>query len=153
MVKDVFDTLLEEVGRSLEIPDLHPDSHHSCLIKLINGVSVQIEMDSQLQFITLGSDLGSLPTGKYRENVFREALKTNAQSGGVLHGVLAFSNKTDHLVLFKQMPMQDLTGEKIADEIAPFSEKALHWKNALEHGEVPVVSNIHTSAGMFGLRP
>lgn len=152
MVKDLFETLLEETGNTLQIANLHPDRNNSCLIKLTNGVSVQLELDPYQQSIVMGSDLGGLPTGRYRENVFREALKTNGVNE-THHGILAYSTKTDHMVLFETLALRDLTGEKIADALTPFSEKALKWKNALEHGEVPTLSNIRTSTGMFGLRP
>lgn len=152
MVKEIFHTLLDELGHVMQIPDLHPDRHHSCLIRLPNGLGLQIEIDSQMQFLTIGCDLGSVPTGRYRENVFREALKANGLPTPH-HGILAYSTKSDHLVLFSQLHVKELSGQKIADEIAPFSEKALLWKSALEHGEVPTTSSIHTSSGMFGLRP
>ena len=152
MVKDLFETLLEEAGQVLQIPTLHPDRNNSCLIKLMNGVSVQIEMDAYQQAIVMGSDLGGLPTGRYRENVFREALKSNGVHE-IHHGILAYSSKSDHMVLFEILPLKDLNGERIADALNPFSEKAERWKNALEHGEVPTMSNIRSSTGMFGLRP
>lgn len=152
MVKEIFETLLEEAGKVLNIPDLHPDKNHSCLVRLPNGLNIQIEMDPYQQGIILGCDIGGLPAGKYRENVFREALKINGQKAPH-HGILAYSNKTEHMVLYELLPLKDLTGEKIADAIAPFAEKALLWKEALARGETPVLSNIRTSGGMFGLRP
>lgn len=152
MVKGIFETLLEETGKVLKIPDLHPDQNNSCLVRLPNGLNIQIEMDPYQQGIILGCDLGPIPSGKYRENVFREALKINGQKAPH-HGVLSFSNKTEHMVLYELLPLKDLTGEKIADAITPFSEKALLWKEALAKGETPVLSNVRTSTGMFGLRP
>lgn len=152
MVKEIFETLLEEAGKVLNIADLHPDRNHSCQVRLINGLTIQIEMDPYQQGVILGCDLGGLPTGKYRENVFREALKINGQKAPH-HGILAYSSKSDHMVLYEVLPLKDLTGERIADEIAPFAEKALLWKEALSHGETPTLSNVRTSQGMFGLRP
>ena len=152
MVKDIFDTLLDELGKILTISDLHPDKNHSCQIKMVNGLNIQLEMDAYQQGIIMGCDLGGLPTGRYRENVFREALKLNGSKDSK-NGILAYSNKSDHLILFEHLPLHELTGEKISDALTPFSEKAFRWKEALEHGEVPVLSNVRTSAGMFGLRP
>lgn len=152
MVKEIFETILDELGQTLQIPDLHPDRNHSCLITFPNGVAVQIEMDPYSQTIMLGSDLGSIPNGPYRVNFFRETLKANAQPDP-LNGIFAYSQKTDHVVLFQYLNLRDLTGEKIADALAPFMEKALKWKEALSHGEVPSISTGTSSAGMFGLRP
>ncbi len=151
MVKALFDNLLEELGKTIGIPTLHPDNNNSCLITFPNGLQMQLEMDSQALNILLGCDLGSIPQGRYRENVFREALKNNGLPAA--RAILAFSEKTEHMVLFEYINTKDLTGEKIADEIAPFTEKALQWKSALEHGDIPSSSNVYTSSGMFGLRP
>lgn len=152
MVKELFESLLEELGHTLDIPDLRPDSNHSCLINYPDDFKVQIEMDPMGHSVMLGCDLGPIPTGRYRENLFREALKANGMPAPH-HGILAFSNKTEHLVLFEYLNTQDLTGDRIADALAPFIEKAKLWKDSLAKGEIPVVGTMRTSSGMFGMRP
>lgn len=152
MVKEVFETLLEELGQAINIPDLHPDRNHTCLINFPNGLQVQIEMDNFGQGVILGSDLGLITSGRYRANYFREALKANAQPYPQ-HGILSYSQKTNHIVIFESLHLKDLTGEKIADGLIPFTEKALLWKEALTKGDIPSVSGTHTFSGMFGLRP
>jgi Tir chaperone protein (CesT) family len=152
MVKDLFDSLLEELSLALKISDLHADRNNSCLVQLSNGVKIQLEVEPKSQSFVIGSDLGEMPTGQYRNNLFREALKTNGLPGPHA-GILAYSNKTDHLVLFKMLPLKELNGEKIAAIITTFSEKALLWKESIAKGEIPVHDEAHPSAGMFGLRP
>jgi|688.fasta_scaffold08073_7 hypothetical protein len=152
MVKEIFESLLEELGKVLNIPTLHPDRNRSCLIQMPNDIQLQIEMDSYGQNICLGCDLGPIPPGRYRANFFREALKANAQPSP-LNGILAYSQKTEHVVLFEYLPLKDLTGEKIADALGPFMEKGILWKEALSKGEIPALSGSHSSGGMFGLRP
>lgn len=155
MVTDLLGALLQELGKSLKVADLHPDSNNSCLIKLTNGQQIQVELDRSAEFLILGADLGTVPPGKYRENLFKEALKANDLPHPI-HGILAFSKKTEHLVIYERIPIRDLTGEKIAEEITPFTEKALVWENALKRGEVPSIAQFKTSdkgSGMFGLRP
>ena len=152
MVRELFDSLLDELGGVLEIPDLHPDRNNSCLINYPDGYQVQIEMDPSGQAIIIGSDLGVVPVGRYRENLFKEALKANGMPGP-LHGILAFSTKTEHLILFERIPTLHLTGDRMADALGPFNEKAQFWKEALTKGETPIIGTMHTSGGMFGLRP
>lgn len=152
MVKEVFEVLLQEVGEAMHIPDLHPDRYHTCLINFPDGMQIQLDMDSYGQGVILGCDLGPIPSGRYRINYFREALKANTQPYPI-HGILSYSRKTDHVILFETLPLKDLTGDKIADALEPFKEKALHWKECLTKGDIPTVSNVHTSSGMFGLRP
>lgn len=154
MVKDMLEALLSDIGRSLKIPDLHPDRNNSCLIDLPEPVNIkiQLEMHARTNDFLLGCDLGPVPPGRYRENLFREALKANGLPYPQ-HGILAYSAKTDHLILWETFNLRDLTGERIADEITPFVEKAKMWKEAMEKGEMPVVHGMKTSMGMFGLRP
>lgn len=155
MVTDMLGALLKELGPTLQIPDLHTDRNNTCLIKLKNGIQIQLEIDRSGRFLILGADLGVVPPGKYRENLFREALKANDLPHPT-HGTLAYSKKSDCLVLFEKIPTTDLTGEKIAAEILPFSEKAIQWKDAIQRNEIPTVNQAFTSqqsSGMFGLRP
>lgn len=154
MVTDLLGALLLELGRSLKIDNLHPDSNNSCLIKLVNGLQIQIELDRSAQFLVLGTDLGIVPAGKYRENLFKEALKANDMPYP-LHGILAYSRKTEHLVLFEKIQITDLNGEKIAAEITPFTEKAAIWADALKRGDIPNIAQMKTSdrgGGMYGLK-
>lgn len=77
MVLNAFEALLQELARALQIDQLKPDSNNSCLIQMPNGPKVQLEVNKQEDRLIMGSNLGFLPVGRYREDVFREALKAN----------------------------------------------------------------------------
>lgn len=153
MVTDLFGALLQELSHSLGVSKLEPDANNSCLLKLKSGLIIQIELDRIGQSLIIGADLGPIPPGKYRENLFREALKANDQPHP-LHGILSYSKKSDHLVLYQKIHIKDLNGEKIAAEITPFAEKAFTWSEALLRGDIPVLNQAFTShrpGGLFGL--
>jgi hypothetical protein len=152
MVKNYLEILLNEVGKSLNIPDLHPDRNNSCLINMPEGIQIQLEQNPRTEDFIIGADLGQVPQGRYREDLFREALKANGKPFPQ-HGILAYSSKNDHLVLYETFHKHDLRGDQIADEIPHFVEKAKIWKESMEKGEIPVVGGMKTSMGMFGLRP
>ncbi|MEI8125220.1 MAG: CesT family type III secretion system chaperone [Parachlamydiaceae bacterium] len=155
MVTGLFGTLLEELAKSLKINHLEPDQNNSCLINLKNGQKIQVELDRSGNYLVIGADLGTVSPGKYRENLFKEALKANGMPYP-LNGILAYSKRTDHLVLFTKISVKDLRGEQIAIVIPPFVEKALIWSEAIKRGEMPSLSQVKTSgasSGMFGLRP
>lgn len=153
MVTDLFGSLLQELSPILKVKDLHPDQNNSCLIRLKNGIKIQLEIDLSGQFLLIGCNLGDLPRGRYRENILREALKANDMPPP-LHGILAFSEKTQHLILFTKTPATKTSGEKIAAEIAPFVEKAAIWIDALKRGEIPVITQpLPSGSAMFGMRP
>jgi Tir chaperone protein (CesT) family len=153
MVTDLFGSLLQELSRTLGVSKLEPDSNNSCLLKLKSGLVIQIELDKSGQALIIGADLGPVPPGKYRENLFREALKANDQPHP-LHGILCYSKKSDHLVLYQKINIKDLTGEKIAAEITPFAEKGFMWSEALLRNDIPSVNQPYSGqkpGGVFGL--
>lgn len=151
MVRDLFSNILAEIGEALKIPELHPDQSNSCLINLESGLSIQIEIDKKGDSLLIGSELGMIHQGRYRENVFREALKTNGMQHP-LYGIIAYSKKADKIVIFEKIPLKDYNIEKFMAMLPPFLEKAKKWKDALARGDVPIVSYVPISSGMFGLR-
>jgi hypothetical protein len=153
MVTDALGVLLQEIGTNLGVNNLHPDNNNTCLLRLKSGLIIQIELDKGGQFLILGADLGTVPPGKYRELLFREALKANGLPYPI-HGILCYSRKSDHLVIYEKIPLRDLNGEKIAAEITPFAEKAFLWSEALLRNDIPAINQMFTSqkpGGMFGL--
>ena len=153
MVLDLFGNLLQEVGKILGIEDLHSDKNNSCLIRFKEGIKVQIEIDSYGENLIIGCDIIEVPAGKYREVVFREALKANGMPYPRV-GTFAYSRQQHHLILFQTLRIEEIKAEKIAETILALKEKGLVWKIAIEKGETP---NLLTSrgttqhAGMFGL--
>lgn len=153
MVADVFESLLGELAKALDIGELRPDEHNSCLIHFQNGVEIQIEPYNKGDDLLLVADLGEVPAGRFREDVFKEALKANGLPWP-RQGVFAYSDQSNHLLLYKMMPLKDLNGEKIANFMGPYLEKVQKWKESLERGDVPSVATFTTSrtgGGMFGM--
>ena len=156
MVKEQFATILDELGRILHIR-LAPDSHGACQIKQTSGLRVHIEPDSTGEKIMFVADLGTPPVGRYRENLFREALKANGLPMP-RQGIFSYSKKKDSLVLFDWLLLNDLSGQKVADFLTPFIQKAELWRQAIPKGEIPSYTGnelsfgkTHTGSGMFGL--
>jgi len=155
MVTDTFGALLQEMGKILKLRDLQPDGNNSCLIRFPNGTQVQLELDHSGTNLIIGCDLGLVTPGRYRENVFREALISNGLPYP-RHGDFAYSRHSDHLVLTHTLPIKDLNGEKIAAALTPFLEKAKSWQEALARGDIPSHLPLTFSkgggGGMFGLK-
>lgn len=154
MVTDAFGALLQELGKIIKIPDLQPDSNYSCLIKFPIGISVQIEMTKGGTSLMMACDLGLVAPGRFRENVFREALMANGLPPP-RNGDFSYSQKTDHLLLTSYFPLKELNGEKLAAGLIPFMEKAKIWQEAIQRGDIPSHDARLTTAkgsGMFGLK-
>jgi hypothetical protein len=153
MVTDVLGVILQDLGAALNIPGLHPDEHNTCLIRL-NEVHVQIEMDQKSQqALILGVDLGEIPPGKYRENIFKQALKANGQIPSSA-GIFGYSTQKDHLILFEMVDLKEAKGTKLAQTVTELIEKSQIWIEAIRSGNLPILSTASSSkgpAGLFGL--
>lgn len=154
MANQKLATILQELGRSSIIPikDLAPDRRDSCLISLPGSVDIQLESDGDEKNLMIGCKLSEVPLGRYRENLFREALKANGQPQE-RYGVFGYIPRTNQLVLFELLSYTDLTGEKVADFLEKFIQKAMVWRTAINNGEIPSVTyGQRSGSGMFGLR-
>ncbi|MBA2727717.1 MAG: CesT family type III secretion system chaperone [Parachlamydiaceae bacterium] len=138
MVSNALGIVLEELSKTsvIPIPGLMPDRNNTCLINLGDGLKLQIELDKSERHLLIGSVLGIPARGRYRADLFKEALRAN---GAPLprYGIFAFSKKTDNLVLFDLLDLQDLTGDKVGEFILPFLEKVKAWSKAIRENEMP----------------
>jgi hypothetical protein len=157
MVTDFFGALLKEIGALTAMPGLAPDENNTCLIKFKGDILVQIEVARDENHVIVGSNLGEVSVGSYRNNLFEAALKTNGlPQPRPRAGTLAFSQYAGQLVLFELFNSKDVTGQAIADFLPSFLEKVKVWKEAIARGDTPVVATTFVPkplGGMFGLRP
>lgn len=154
MVTDSFGLILEELGKLIGIEKLAPDQNNSCLIKFPKGPSIQLEIDKTGNYLMIACDLGEIPTGPYRENVFREALKSNGRPPPLV-AEFAYSKQGNKLLMTKLLPIISLHGEIIVDALTPFQELAIRWQDSLTRGEVPsFLEGAYQSGGskMFGMK-
>lgn len=138
MVSTALGIVLEELGKSSALPisGLIPDVNNTCLIQLPGGLRLQIELDKTEQNLLIGSPLGKIQTGPLRLDIFREALRSNSFPFP-RYGTFAYSTKTENLILFDFLPLNGLSGDKLAEHLGPFLEKANIWSKAIAANEVP----------------
>ena len=158
MVGDRFSMLLEELGKVMNLK-LAPDKNNACLFKFPDGLQVRLDPDRLGDSIYIWSDLGPLPQGKYRENVFLEALKSNGLPPPRA-AIFAYNPKKESLLLYDQVTITDVTPIRLNEIIQTFAEKARIWKEGITRGEVPSFQATGGAArgakgggsGIFGLR-
>lgn len=152
MVQSQFERILKELEGYFGC-SLQPDKQNSCLLKLENGLSVQMELD-QDGFLLIGSRVGRLPASRYRSRLVRQMLKFNALSLPSL-GIFGLSQKTRFLILFIRLSPARLTQEEIHRVLSPFLTKAKQWTEAIAKEEVPSLENLslpgHSAKGLFEL--
>lgn len=145
-----FDGLMEELGKILETK-LHPDHLNVCLLKYPDGLTVQLEVDREDRLL-IGSEIGTLPPGRFRQDFLEQTLKANSQDFHL--GTFGYSKKSGGLYLYAYIRLENLSGQKIADFLGPFMEKARLWSTSLASNKIPVLETAGSakkSSGMFGL--
>jgi hypothetical protein len=149
-----FEELIRQLSFHMDVT-LHPDAHQSCLISFPqDDLSIQIDLDANADQILVGTQLGRVTPGTYREKLFIQALRVNGLSQ-TPRGILAFSEKNDTLVLFQFLRLEKLNGEKLHAFLHIFREHANLWKKAVSIGDIPTIQDqteTKGGSGMFGLR-
>lgn len=140
-----FEELIKELGQKMGTP-LHVDSYQACTLLLNYGLKCQIELTAMGDSVLIGTELGGVPAGRYRQNILTQALRVNALTD-LPRGVLAFSEKNDSLVLFEQISLAILSGEKLYRYLLLFTEHAKVWRDSLHRGEIPAIEGDDAKLG------
>jgi hypothetical protein len=154
MVASRFESILKDLEPFFHCR-LEPDQNNACLIKLNNagGIEIQLELDRSGDHLLMGCRVGPIPPGRYRENVFKEALKSNHLYPHS-RNIFGYSRKSDLLIVYALCPINETNSEKIIEILPPFIHQARTWTEALNRGEVPsflTTSPTHQGGGLFGL--
>jgi hypothetical protein len=129
-----FSELIQELGRLLNIT-LQAEQEIFCKIRM-NTIQVQLEYDQSKDEILLGSLLGPISAGKFREEVLIAALKVNNEE--FAFGTLAYTND-DNLCLQLYLPGV-ISADVLLEKLRIFIDKSKLWKEALEQGNLSLVS-------------
>ncbi len=150
-----FEELLFEMGEELGI-DIEPDPMGGCLLVVEEKYNIQIQPDQMSDdHILLGSRIAELGPGKYRENVLRDALKSNFSIREKV-GTLGYFQRDNMLMLFEYLPTRDITPKLFAEAILKFQAKIIDWVEALENEKTSPDDAFEkprsTGSPMFGLK-
>lgn len=133
---------------------LKPSANQSCLIKMPSGLHIQIEMAPKGEFLIIGAKLGTLPAGRYRDNILREALRANGLPPP-RPGTFAYSDVSGLLVLFLKLDVRFFSADKASTLLPRFTETAQKWRESIERGEIPPIEETSRSGGanssLFGM--
>lgn len=130
---DRFEQLLFQLGPLFGLP-LHPDKVGACSIAVNPHLKVQLQLDLSQEKLFFFSKIVEIPPGKFRENVLKEALKSNGLPDP-LSGILAYFPITNHLILYQIYPLAILNGERLAALLSSFLEMAESWHQAIKQGQ------------------
>lgn len=133
-----LEELLHQLGKVFHL-DLHVDRTLACSIQVHQNLTIQLQLDVAQENLWIFSKLLEVPPGKFRENVFREALKANGLPDPCT-AVFGYISNTNHLALFQKYPLEILNGERLAGLIGAFVEMAENWIQAIASGRpAPII--------------
>lgn len=150
MIDSQFGSILKAFEQFFGCP-LVPDERNSCLLDMEEaGISLQIEFDKSGQ-ILMGTRLGVLQMGRYRDDVIKEALKAN-HTENLSSGIMAFSRKSNQLILFTKLHPDRISPSQLEQLLPPFIARAKQWKEIIAQGKAPVPTPIDkVPSGLFGI--
>ena len=148
---DAFNDLIVKLGASFG-KTLHLDHNHACALRVQNKFTVQIQLDREQEHVLLAAFIKELPPGKYRENVFCEALKTNHLADP--RPTLSFVPMKTSLTLHQKVLFAHLDPLLLEGILAVFIDTAKAWYEAISRGETSpaVIRGSSTKPPPFGLR-
>lgn len=151
-MSDRFQKLLDELGALVEQP-LHPDKNQACTLNIDYHLNVQLKMDLLQERLLVATFVGEVPPGRFREEVFKAALKSNHHMPRT--AILAYTAKNNQLLAFDYLPLASLNAESLAkylEQLGPFLNE---WRKGMETGQLPSISSLPISPlpTPFGLRP
>ncbi|NDD57763.1 MAG: hypothetical protein EBZ47_00715 [Chlamydiae bacterium] len=147
-----FEDLIYHLGEVLGI-DLHAERGRVCKLHIDGKIHLHLEYDESKDLLLLASLVCEVPPGKFRENVFKEALKINDSFPRI--ATIAFSEKGNQLALFDYLSFVYLDVHKLNSLMHAFLDYAFEWKRAIESGNLnsialPPSSSMHSS--IFGVK-
>ncbi len=131
---DHFALLLADLGALIQVP-LHPDHKRACSLRINGELHVQLKEDDNKDRILVGAFVAEIPPGKFRENILKETLKENNLFPRI--GTFSYSERNNQLALFSYVYFEGLNGDKMADFLESFLDKAFSWRTALQTGQLP----------------
>ncbi|KIC75879.1 putative type III secretion chaperone SycE [Neochlamydia sp. TUME1] len=152
-----LESLLKDLGEKIELSHLEPTGNNNITLLLKGNNEVVLQKHNSQPYLIISFEILELPIGRFRENIFREALKFN-HLNKAHEGIFAFSKKTQMFFLFDMLPFDEISGEQVNAIMQNLSEKVTLWKEALNRGEIPTIgfSSLTSPEGagsFFGIRP
>jgi hypothetical protein len=128
---DRFSELLLGLGKELNL-SLVEDEFRACSIST-PPLTIHLELDPSQEQLFLFSKIIELPPGRFRENIFEEALKAN-DLNDPRPGIFGYLAKSNHLTLHQVYPVLILNGERLSGLFSAFFELGRNWHEAISRG-------------------
>jgi len=137
MPKSILANFVEDLTQGLGLNlDIEDSPSYTLTIR---DHEVQLELDNTGDCIVVSVVLGKVPSGRYREDILEQALRSNGFPPPFF-GIIGYSLEGDILVLHRKFHASKLSKKLIMDSIPPFIQMAEEWSRALGASSVPIAS-------------
>jgi hypothetical protein len=131
-----FELLIQDLSTLLGIP-LHAEKGYLCRLIAQGSLKVHLEHEPDLHRILIASFVCEIPPGKFREDILKEALKSNDSLDRL--GTLAYSEKNNSLAYFLYL-QEDTAPNSVSSILLGFIDTAKAWKTAVETGQMHLIA-------------
>ncbi len=131
---DRFALLIADFSTLIDIP-LHLDHRRTCTLFVNNQLHVQLKEEEHKDRILIGAFLAQPPPGKFRETIFKAALKENNNPSRIAS--FSYSERNNQLALFSYLTLTGLKGDHLVTFLKQFLDTAFSWRTGIETGQLP----------------
>jgi len=136
-VSPELNSLLQELGRQLGIPDLAADQTGHCTLSIDNAWTLHIAWSEARNCVQCLTDLGGLPA-QDREAFLAQLLTANALFAGTQGATLALDPTREQVVLCRELSLAGLDYIAFEKGLEAFIEQAEHWRARLDAAAGPL---------------
>jgi hypothetical protein len=125
------DSLLQMIGKSLDLPGLSLDTNGHCVLLFDDKVVLNMELDSEKELLIIYSYLGEVPF-EGREIIFEALLESNLFWKDTQGATIGIDKQTQTVVLAFPMELPLKRKENFEERLALFVDITESWINRLE---------------------
>lgn len=126
-----LNSLLQELGRQLGIPELSADETGHCTLSIDGAWALHIAWHEARNCVQCLTDLGGLPLHG-REALMAQLLAANALFTGTQGATLALDPTREQVVLCREIGLTGLDYIAFEKGLEAFIEQAEHWRARLD---------------------
>lgn len=135
-----LDSLLQDLGLQLGIPELAPDETGHCTLSIDGAWTMHIAWYEARQCVQFLTDLGGLPAHD-REAFLAQLLTANALFAGTQGATLALDPTREQVVLCRELGLAGLDYIAFEKGLEAFIEQAEHWRARLDAAAGPLADD------------
>jgi hypothetical protein len=130
-LREYVNGLLQEIGKSLDLPGLVLDENDHCVLLFDDKVVLNMELDNDKELLIIYSYIGEVPF-EGRETIFEALLESNLFWKDTQGATIGIDRQTQTVVLAFPIELPLKRKENFEERLALFVDITESWINRLE---------------------